>query len=529
MTDPSFVAAYKESGDDYLKSNLFWQIYKISSPQALFDKQYLYGILVTATKSIQLRTILKYENLQDGILAWEEIKARYANDGSDEIRIEHLESLSQVKFNPKTHRSMCTYIDTLQAYLEELSALASNDWPDLRKRHLLLQNIQSASGMTHLVQYCRDNSHMSYDQCAEYIRKNSLLIENANKLAQTSLVHMVESDEIQDPDMSPEQVAKLFHTYATDMGLTATHRLFNIQSFRENLKIPHSIWTQLEPSIRTKIEDIRKSIQEKQASTSAPKSDKKLPAQYPTMKDTVANLMSTMADMGISDGDDTDDEMLHAHAMMVHTRTIPDPSGKSPDASSDELIVNVKAHLEYAQNSWYTNKIYAISDGGADSCIVGKYAHVKHYTGRYANLVGYSPETTRTEKVPIVTALIKVKSSSEGGYPILLEINEAPYNEGSPITLLSEYQIREYGLVIDSVAKKHKSSNNQHGTQRFEVSPWVFINFEDRGGLMGMEILPYEEGDEDRYDTFTITSPKPWKPHRFAGHLENPSQPDPPM
>lgn len=59
------------------------------------------------------------------------------------------------------------------------------------------------------------------------------------------------------------------------------------------------------------------------------------------------------------------------------------------------------------------------------------------------------------EKIPIVTALIKVKSSSMDNYPILLKINEAPYNPLSPITLLSEYQIREHGLVIDSVAKKH--------------------------------------------------------------------------
>ena len=98
--------------------------------------------------------------------------------------------------------------------------------------------------------------------------------------------------------------------------------------------------------------------------------------------------------------------------------------------------------------------MYAISDGGADSCIAGKHAKVESYTGRVAKLVGYNPETTRTEKVPIVTALLKVRSSTTG-CPMLLRIHEAPYNSKSPITLVPEYQIREYGLVIDSLAKRH--------------------------------------------------------------------------
>src|SRR4051794_26697335 len=74
--------------------------------------------------------------------------------------------------------------------------------------------------------------------------------------------------------------------------------------------------------------------------------------------------------------------------------------------------------------------------------------------------------------VPIVTAIIKVRSSSTGGYPVLLKMYECPLNKGSPITLISEYQFREHGLVIDSVAKKHRSSHGKHGTQRFEINSW---------------------------------------------------------
>ena len=76
--------------------------------------------------------------------------------------------------------------------------------------------------------------------------------------------------------------------------------------------------------------------------------------------------------------------------------------------------------------------------------------------------------------------MIKARSSSIGNLPVILKINEAPYNPTSPITLLSEYQIREYGLIIDSVAQKHYSAPDTRGKQMFQVNNWVHINFEDR-------------------------------------------------
>jgi hypothetical protein len=35
------------------------------------------------------------------------------------------------------------------------------------------------------------------------------------------------------------------------------------------------------------------------------------------------------------------------------------------------------------------------------------------------------------------------------------------------------------------------------------------------GGLMGFEVLPWEDGDEHQYDVFDITRDTPWKPRQF--------------
>src|SRR5687767_15080716 len=81
---------------------------------------------------------------------------------------------------------------------------------------------------------------------------------------------------------------------------------------------------------------------------------------------------------------------------------------------------------------------------------------------RSANLIGYDPRTTKSKSLPIVTALIKTMSAEN--VPILIHVNEAVYNQNSPITLLSEYQVREFGLVVDSVATKHLSTQGTQGT-----------------------------------------------------------------
>ena len=141
---------------------------------------------------------------------------------------------------------------------------------------------------------------------------------------------------------------------------------------------------------------------------------------------------------------------------------------------------------------------------------------------------------------------------SQVNIPIVLIIHEAPYNPTSPITLISEYQARDYGTIIDSVSTRHKTIHGTYGTQRMvlspyvyapfvdrgglmglEILPWesghhgtygtqrmvlspdVYAPFVDRGGLMGLEILPWESGDEERYDVFTITSEQKWTPRRY--------------
>ena len=181
-----------------------------------------------------------------------------------------------------------------------------------------------------------------------------------------------------------------------------------------------------------------------------------------------------------------------------------------------EEQVEVLGNMEYENQPNYSfcspRSSYALCDSGADTCVVGRLARIESISIRTINLVGYDPQTTRSPNLPIVTALIKTLSAQN--VPVLLRICEAVFNKNSYSTLLSEYQLRDHGIIVDSVATKHLTMNGKGGTQTLYASSLVKCPLIDRGGLMGLKLYPIDEGDEDRYEIITITSSNPWKPRR---------------
>ena len=86
-------------------------------------------------------------------------------------------------------------------------------------------------------------------------------------------------------------------------------------------------------------------------------------------KEVTANLVSKLADMSLESEDsdeDTDDELYiyRSYAITNNTGTISDPTKYS----------QVKHEADFKENKNHPHipeKVFAISDGGADKCIVG--------------------------------------------------------------------------------------------------------------------------------------------------------------
>jgi hypothetical protein len=76
-------------------------------------------------------------------------------------------------------------------------------------------------------------------------------------------------------------------------------------------------------------------------------------------------------------------------------------------------------------------------------------------------VVGFDHETVIKRNLPIVSAITAIDLPS--GESILLVIHEGIYNETPAHSLLSEFQLREFGINIDSICHSHG------GTQQMTI------------------------------------------------------------
>ena len=106
----------------------------------------------------------------------------------------------------------------------------------------------------------------------------------------------------------------------------------------------------------------------------------------------------------------------------------------------------------------------AITDGGCDTGLLGAGWYITEYTGCYAIMVGFDEFIAKKSGLPIVIGITKY-SLPDGKGHILLRHNEGVYNKGSWTTLLSEFQLRTRGCIMDSTYKGHRGADYKLGTQ----------------------------------------------------------------
>ena len=184
------------------------------------------------------------------------------------------------------------------------------------------------------------------------------------------------------------------------------------------------------------------------------------------------------------DDDADDDADPRTFSWSFNTRTI-------PETVHDDPVFHYRVNLEMTTGD---QKHYAISDGGADGCMGGRNCHETGSTGRYATVVGVHNEAIH--RIPICSFYMKVLAHN--GIPVLLHVHNSPLNTSSNVSIISEYQVRDFGLIIDSISERHPKGPNEFGTQRFQLNDVIHAKFVDIGALMALEVLPYEEGEIGR-------------------------------
>ena len=163
----------------------------------------------------------------------------------------------------------------------------------------------------------------------------------------------------------------------------------------------------------------------------------------------------------------------------------------------------------------------AYVDSGADTCIAGAGWIPLSYTGRKANLVGYDDCSTKKTGLDICT--IATKFVTAAGCPdLILVANETVYNPDSSVSLVSEYQVRDYGCVVDSISKNHRASiSGYKGTQSFYPRDDFPIPLKLMKGLMGCHICEPSKEDLTQLEQIIITVDSPWRPWLYSDDNED--------
>ena len=120
--------------------------------------------------------------------------------------------------------------------------------------------------------------------------------------------------------------------------------------------------------------------------------------------------------------------------------------------------------------------------------------------------------------MPIVSASTAVVAESNEEY--IMKVHQGIYNDSSNITLLSEFQLRNAGCIVQSIPKVHATDDNKVDFQDIKVND-VFIPLTLRGCLMIMANRKPTKEDREELEYLEVTLNTPWSPQDHSKKLYN--------
>jgi len=150
-----------------------WEFHEQSCHQIKHDKEFFYGLLVTATRNISNKTIMEHGRDLDGITAWMELRKDFDYDGSAKFKLEELEEFMYSNYSGTHPQGLAGYIDAFMSTITEMEIIQMEDLKDELKKRILLKNIRGLPGINYLVQTCIDHETWTYKATCAYLRENS--------------------------------------------------------------------------------------------------------------------------------------------------------------------------------------------------------------------------------------------------------------------------------------------------------------------------------------------------------------------
>jgi hypothetical protein len=530
--NPTFLARYMHMGTSAL-----WEFpyLNVNETQLFSDCQFLMGTLQYSCRNGGGESILLgHQNSNDGIRAWHAFLQRYDNAGDRETCAAKYRKILRARYTRGYRGGLQQFVADFQYAFAQLDSLGFTD-SEADKRRQLIEGCWHED-TTQLLMICQFAGY-SYDQIAQLLTTYGVKGDHSDQ--EHAIIH-AQRAQTNNPGYPPHSTGDRPRTPTNFRPRTPQNGSRPLTP--ADLRVPAPLWNALSAAFKDqlqamrnellaaqgpRLEDTRKDpnngrppspARHNSATPVASGNTQSLPRQYG------APTESRMANLSIRQNDsDSDDDMDANTLSLVDDYLSHDPRNDTRRAymttrsicAPTTTMVDIRAFLSRNPPGTF----YAISDAGADATIIGDGWYVDEFMlHRKANIIGFDEKVARKNGLPIVSAYTTVVLPD--GRRVLLRAHEVVYNKGSAFTLLSEYQCRDYGCIVDSVSRAHRLTTTTNGTQCFQPPSLDDpIPFELRGCLMAFQHYLPTRTDMNTLTPVDITSKLPWDPN---AHYESP-------
>ena len=159
------------------------------------------------------------------------------------------------------------------------------------------------------------------------------------------------------------------------------------------------------------------------------------------------------------------------------------------------------------------NQFLLLSDNGANSCLISRKAfHIDYIDPHRKAVIRGCKDKYVSHGNPIGSGRAVVVPNDPDAEPIGIIVNEAAIHDDD-VSLLSEYQARDFGTIVNSVPRRHAREMNLEDAQYISPEADVRIPFRIRQALVTLVVRPPTvEELNSNMPFFELTSADRWDP-----------------
>ena len=248
-------------------------------------------------------------------------------------------------------------------------------------------------------------------------------------------------------------------------------------------------------------------------------SNSNMPNQYARVQNTMRREKDVQgdSDQTFSFVDEFLEETVRSSSIYESGQEVEDEIWTAEHNIHASISVNNTLHNK-CMNLLFLPEKYHISilDGVVDTCVLGKgWEVLSIHNSRRANVVCFDHEAAIKRNLPIASAITVLDLPN--GSSILLLVHECIYNETSNHSLLSDFQLREFEIIIDSTCHRHGGTQQmviQGDSESLKVSLELercMIHFKHR--------IPTSEEVGSLKQYCLTQGETPWNPSSFSDQV----------